>query len=86
MSNPCIRCGNQRVFHKTWEEVNMVYGKEITTTYTNFVCPDSKCQKIVEEQLRAQKEKKESFDRHKELEKQNRSRRLAEAKNKVTSS
>lgn len=49
----CIRCGKTRVVSKTWKEKTS--GAEIT--YTETVCPDKDCQKIVDEQLTAKKEK-----------------------------
>ena len=44
MSNPCIRCGKERLDGKSWK------GKVGNTvvTYTNTFCPDSECQKIVD--------------------------------------
>ncbi len=45
MSNPCVRCGKQRINGKTWK------GKAgmSVITYTQTVCPDRECQKVVEE-------------------------------------
>ena len=45
--NLCIRCGKERVVKKTWTEK---VGTSLIT-YTETVCPDPKCQKIVEKQL-----------------------------------
>lgn len=52
-STPCIRCGKMRIVAKTWTEKQE--GSAIT--YTQTVCPDSKCQKIVEDELQKKKEK-----------------------------
>lgn len=53
--NPCIRCGKTRVVAKVWKEY---VGKSLVT-YTETVCPDPACQKIVEEEFAAQREKRE---------------------------
>lgn len=47
MSNPCIRCGKERIDGKTWQ------GKVGTSviTYTKTVCPDSACQKILDKTI-----------------------------------
>lgn len=44
MSNPCIRCGKQRIDGKTWKE--KLGGNIITHTLT--LCPDKNCQKEVD--------------------------------------
>ena len=44
----CIRCGKERILDKTWSEqigISLV-------TYTQSVCPDADCQKIVEALLK----------------------------------
>lgn len=56
-SNPCTRCGKERVNSKTYEEeITTFYGTS-KVKYTETVCPDPECQKIVEEKLSAQKQK-----------------------------
>ena len=52
-NSTCIRCGKLRVIGKTWTE--KLNGSKIT--YTQTVCPDKECQKIVEEQLQVKKDK-----------------------------
>ncbi|MBI2267889.1 MAG: hypothetical protein HYU80_00370 [Candidatus Blackburnbacteria bacterium] len=74
MSNPCTRCGNERIVSKTWKEVVVSYGRTTTITHAQFVCIDPKCQKIVESELLAQKEKREALANQKELEKQARAK------------
>lgn len=54
-SNPCVRCGRQRVDGKVWTE--MV--GHVLVTYAQTICPDSTCQKIVEEETTARREKRE---------------------------
>jgi len=56
-SNPCIRCGKERV-----------KGKERTLTInstktkiTTYICPDKDCQKKVEADLAAKEERKLRF-------------------------
>lgn len=46
ISNPCPRCGKPRVDGKKWTE--MVGISKVT--YTMLVCPDKKCQELLEKQ------------------------------------
>lgn len=62
----CIRCGKMRIESKSWNE----YVGTSLITYTETVCPDEECQKIVDEQLKTRKDKlatlqKESMERRK---------------------
>lgn len=61
MSNPCIRCGKQRVDGKSWE------GKigASSITYTITICPDSECQEIVDQGIADRKAKNETLLRAK---------------------
>jgi len=61
-SNPCIRCGKQRIVVKTWKE----YSGTSLITCTTMTCPDPACQAIVDRKLAAQKEKKEATERDRE--------------------
>ncbi len=45
-SNPCIRCGKERKTVKTWKEK---IGTSVIT-YTQNVCNDPECQKLVDKQ------------------------------------
>lgn len=54
-TNPCIRCGKDRIVAKEWKEK---IGNSVVICTSN-VCPDPECQKIVESQL---KSKKDRFD------------------------
>ncbi len=47
MSNPCVRCGKERINGKKWEET---IGLGIMT-HTKTICPDSACQKMVEQAI-----------------------------------
>jgi hypothetical protein len=53
-SNPCIKCGRERVVVRTWTEE--VYGSKITNTETR--CPNPACQTEVD------RDNKKSKDRH----------------------
>lgn len=64
----CIRCGKVRVTAKTWTE--KIGGSLIT--YTQTVCPDALCQKIVEAELIKKQDKvkaiqKKSLERRKKI-------------------
>lgn len=54
-ANPCIRCGKQRIDGKVWTEM----AGKVLITHTQTICPDPACQKIVEEEITARREKKE---------------------------
>ncbi len=51
----CIRCGKLRILDKTWREQ---VGTSLLT-HTDTVCPDAKCQKLVEALL---KDRHDIFD------------------------
>lgn len=61
MSNPCINCGRQRIDGKSWK------GKVGVSviTYTQTICPDPACQKIVDKAIADRKEKSEFLARKK---------------------
>lgn len=61
MNNPCIQCGKQRVDGKTWK------GKVgiSVVTYTQTICPDPACQKIVDQAIADRKEKNELLNQKK---------------------
>lgn len=65
-SNPCTRCGKERVTSKTWDEEITNFTGKTTITYTETVCPDPECQIIVEKELEVQRKKKEKIDQDKE--------------------
>ncbi len=62
MSNPCVKCGKERVDGKTWD------GKvgASVVTYTLTVCPDAECQKQVDKGIAERKAKTVSLMRAKE--------------------
>ena len=55
VESPCIRCGKTRVIAKVWKE----YVGKALVTHTNTVCPDPACQKIVDGEIAARREKRE---------------------------
>lgn len=62
VGNVCIRCGKVRIFSKTWQEKSGT----ATLTYSNYVCPDPKCQIIVEKQLAKRVKDKEANEKARE--------------------
>lgn len=53
MDNPCVKCGRQRIDGKTWSgKVGVA-----AITYTQTLCPDPVCQKIVEKGIADRKAK-----------------------------
>ncbi len=52
-TTPCIRCGKSRIIAKSWTEK---IGNSVIT-YTQTVCPDEECQKIVDSDLQKKKDK-----------------------------
>ena len=65
-SNPCTRCGKQRIESKSWEEKVKNFMGTTITTHTQTVCPDPECQKIVEKELELKRKKKEEIKQNKE--------------------
>ncbi len=55
MSNPCINCGKERIDGKTWKGKIGIS----VITYTQTICPDPKCQKIVDQRTADRKAKSE---------------------------
>ena len=49
MSNPCIRCGKERIEGKTWTVKNG--SGPNTVTHIMTICPDRACQKILDKEL-----------------------------------
>lgn len=73
MSNPCIRCGKERVDGKTWK------GKMGASpiTYTQTVCPDTECQKQVDQGIADRKAKNAALLKAKETAKLTREKLMA---------
>lgn len=62
MSNPCVKCGKERIDSKTWK--SKIGASEIVHTMT--VCPDPECQKQVEKAIADRKAKAASIIKAKE--------------------
>ena len=62
-SNPCIRCGKDRVVSKTWTQQ---IGNTVLTR-TDTVCPDKSCQKAVDLDMEEKRLKKEAIMNRKSL-------------------
>jgi len=67
-SNVCPRCGKQRVDGKTWSEGVGISKVKVVMT----VCPDKKCQEIVDRQYKEDKDERDA---------QTKARQDAKAKN-----
>ena len=63
----CTRCGLPRIVSRTWEEKVETYASISIIINTETVCPDPKCQKIVEAALAAEKKKREEIQHNKEV-------------------
>ncbi len=58
-SNPCVRCGKERIDAKTWKEKITTPHGESFLIHTQTVCPDKECQKLVEAMIETQRKKTE---------------------------
>ncbi|OGD87871.1 hypothetical protein A2870_01315 [Candidatus Curtissbacteria bacterium RIFCSPHIGHO2_01_FULL_41_11] len=56
----CIRCGKTRIFSKKWIEKND--GRGTPVLHEEAICPDSECQKIVDEKFAAMRERREQAE------------------------
>lgn len=66
ISNPCVRCGTERIVLKTWKEhVNTFFGNS-TVVHTETVCPNKECQKLVNKEIAYQQEKRDKIKKDKE--------------------
>lgn len=76
MNNPCIRCGKQRIDGKSWKDKTGLFA----ITYTKTICPDSECQKIVDQSIADKKAKSDNLIKIKEENKLAREKLLADTK------
>ena len=65
-SNPCTRCGKERIEGKKWKEEIATFFGTSTIVHQDTVCPDAECQKIVEEKLEIQKQKSDELKAEKQ--------------------
>ncbi|MBI3341732.1 hypothetical protein HY024_01275 [Candidatus Curtissbacteria bacterium] len=56
VSTPCIRCGKDRIFKKSWKE--KLDNKGTMMTIVEAICPDKDCQKIVDAMFAEKREKR----------------------------
>jgi len=74
VSNPCTRCGKERILLKKWTEEIQGYGdNKMKVTRSLNVCPDPECKKIVDAELKVKKNKRTQL-------KDEREKKLLEAK------
>lgn len=69
--NLCVRCGKERIAVKTWVELG-----NFPITRTDTICPDKDCQKIVDDDISAKRQKKEDMMRKNLQEKEQRAKSL----------
>jgi len=67
-SNPCIRCGKERIVVKTWKEK---IGNSVVIN-TETACPDPECQKKVNSENKKQQDKYAAMKLRSEQRAQNR--------------
>ena len=60
-TNPCTRCGKERIEGKSYKEEVATFFGTSTIVHTDTICPDPECQKIVEEKLEVQKQKSDEL-------------------------
>lgn len=66
-TNPCTRCGKERILKKKWKETTVTFsGTKIVVTRTLNVCPDKECQKVVDKELMAQRAKRDKIKKDRE--------------------
>ncbi len=70
--NICYRCGKERIITRTWKE--KVWDSVIENTES--ICPDKKCQAIIEKDARKQKHKRLELEKRKRESVRNRKRAI----------
>lgn len=75
MSNPCIKCGRERIDGKSWEI--KIGASSVVNTQT--ICPNPDCQKIVDGEIAERKAKAAAIIKAKEDAKQAKEKLLAAA-------
>lgn len=66
-TNPCSRCGKERIIAKSWVEKNTTFsGDIIEIRLTENVCPDKECQKVLDVELALQKAKRAQIAKNRE--------------------
>jgi len=68
LTNPCTRCGQERILLREWiEEIPTFGNKMLKIKRATNVCPDPECQKIIEVELAVQKQKRDKIKQSREL-------------------
>jgi len=70
LTNPCTRCGQERILLKQWvEETTTFNNKIVKVTRALNVCPDPECQKLIDKDNAVLKQKRDKikFDREEKL-------------------
>lgn len=73
VTNPCVRCGKQRIISKTWTE----YLGNFPITRTDTVCPDKDCQKEVDEDIATKKKTRDDLTAKRAKDKEDRAKLVA---------
>ncbi len=60
-SNPCTRCGKERIEGKKYKEEIATFFGTSTIVHVDTICPDKECQEIVESKLEALKQKSDEM-------------------------
>lgn len=60
-SNPCTRCGQERIEGRKYEEKIATFLGTSTIFHVDTVCPDKECQEIVDEKLEVLRLKSEEM-------------------------
>ena len=61
-TNPCIRCGQERVVSKTWKETITTFSGTLQEVmHIEAVCPDPECQEALDKEFAKQKEKRDKI-------------------------
>ncbi len=61
ISDPCPRCGQQRIVKKAWRERVATFYGETVLEHTLMVCPDKKCQRVIDGNNKEDKKRSDSF-------------------------
>lgn len=81
-TNPCTRCGKERIVARVWQEKIKTFSGFIVETRSDNVCPDKECQKLVEKELKAQWEKREKMRQNKTQQQKQQAKKIKKGKKK----
>ncbi len=65
-TNPCFRCGQERIISKSWKQNVETYSGTSVVSFTQTICPDKACQILVEKELASQLKKREGIRNERE--------------------